>query len=751
GGSGSDSDNNKGADTEQSTEPNGRPQTPKQSTTGDAQRKRGKRGKAWWLEDLSKYKRLMDRNNGLVVYDKANPYRIQGDTSERMSIAAEGESAGANEGAGADEHSDSLNVGDTSATSKAKERDEHRGRSGSKSSANDERAVPDNTSTSSLIDSIDDAEAAGGSQGLSHRANHIFVFLPELNLACTAEQYIAVYETVTDLLVFSDPEKAAYMDHLNTILLGMDMSDLSGLLSIIQATQEALRERMPIIHDWYTVQHSNVILFRESQRATSTGASMLLERGLDMSRQRFQANSLLTLDRHRRALEQQLRTAMDIFGAAQKQTKQQRKLEKLSKAGSSIKRPSQPTTSTVASGEHVGDRGLTSGRRRNSGSGGGKADASTGRGKEEGLASGLSSPSPSFLSSRSTERRVNGETHGAIARTIHLFISKATWHMLENDEQPLCDMTLRWASLKAVTTSDQATHLLSEVHLLYIVNRLPNPMFTDLVGPYIQPKQPKPDFCVEKMIRVRWSELAPVGGISIVERFEVNLFPIRLQLSHDIAQKLINYLYPPQDSTGSANESGKGTTAATAAATTGSHGDTAGPAGRDTATPGPEGASRATTASAVHSPVSSTGAGSMVPVNNVGGAKSLFASRLRKNLNDQDRATSGSGSARSTPGPSLPASATPGPEADDRSVQAASIKSPLQGSNALSPYSGRSTPMSLFSESNAMISMARGGDNRNQVDQMKKRASSNKMFVNIKIGGKGRQQQQQRRCTADRG
>ncbi|KAJ1935296.1 Protein SABRE, partial [Linderina pennispora] len=144
--------------------------------------------------------------------------------------------------------------------------------------------------------------------------------------------------------------------------------------------------------------------------------------------------------------------------------------------------------------------------------------------------------------------RAAEESHSTIARTIHLFISKATWHMLENDGQPLCDMTLRWASLKAVTTSDQATHLLSEVHLLYIINRLPNPTFTDLVGPYVAPGYENLDFRIEKMIRVRWSELAPVGGISIVERFEVELFPLRLQLSHDIATKLINYLYPPQDS-----------------------------------------------------------------------------------------------------------------------------------------------------------------------------------------------------------
>ncbi|KAJ1765619.1 Protein SABRE, partial [Coemansia sp. RSA 1843] len=749
------------ADAEPATDQSGRPPSRTKSTK-KARRKNSQRRKAWWLEDLSKYKRLMDRNNGLVVYDKANPYRIQGDTSERPSMATEedavgtGKDAGADADAGADsdagadadadasaadDHIDGSKADGMSAAPHTKEHDETRGRSGSKGSV-DHDDVPDNLSTSSFIDSIDDAEATGSSQGLSHRANHFSVFLPELNLACTAEQYIAMYETVTDLLVFSDPEKAAYMDHLNTILLGMDMSDLSGLLSIIQVTQEALRERIPIIHDWYTVQHSNVILFRESWRAVSSGANMLLERGFDISRQRFQANSLLTLDRHRRALEQQLRTAMDVFGAAQKQIKQQRKLEKLSKTSSSgIKRSRQPAMSSLTTGEHGSDRASVSGRpsRKNTTTtttatttGGGsssKADASTSRGKD-GLVSGLSSSSTSFLSSRSTGRRAGGETHGAIARTIHLFISKATWHMLENDEQPLCDMTLRWASLKAVTTSDQATHLLSEVHLLYIVNRLPDPMFTDLVGPYIQPKQPKPDFCVEKMIRVRWSELAPVGGISIVERFEVNLFPIRLQLSHDIAQKLINYLYPPQDnnSGNGGNDSGQGA---------GLHGDTAGSAYK-TAASGPDGESGAGSASAIQSPVSSTAPGSIGSVHNassaVGGSKSLFTSRLRRNLDDQNRATPSS-SMRSTPGPSLSLSATPGPESEARAAQQAPLNSPLQGSTVLSPYSGRSTPMSLFSESNAMINMSRGGENRNQVDQMKKRASNNKTFLNIKIGG----------------
>ncbi|KAJ2380055.1 Protein SABRE, partial [Coemansia sp. RSA 2611] len=370
------------------------------------------------MEDLSKYKRLMDRNNGLVVYDKANPHRIQGDTSDLIGFSATDDGTAANT-AGASSSAatpaDDTLGGSTAAsaagleagTSKAEPYGQRRFSASERKPA----VGPVDGNDPGNGDSIDEEEEIGSKQGLSHRANHFAVFLPELNLACTAEQYTAIYETVTELIVFIDPEKAAYMDHLNTILLGMDMGDLRGLLAVIRATQQALRERLPIIQDWYTIQRSNAVLFRDASRAMA-------------------------------------------------------------------------------------------------------ADG----------------------------------TQNTIARTIHLYISKATWHMLENDGQPLCDMTLRWATLKAVTTSDQATHLLSEVHLLYIVNRLPNPMFTDLVGPYVRPKHSKPDFCVEKMIRVRWSELAPVGGISIVERFEVDLFPLRLQFSHDIAQKLINYLYPPQES-----------------------------------------------------------------------------------------------------------------------------------------------------------------------------------------------------------
>ncbi|KAI8321613.1 hypothetical protein GQ54DRAFT_304637 [Martensiomyces pterosporus] len=740
-----------------------------------SQRARGSRGRrsrygrAWWLQDLSKYKRLMDRNNGLLVYDKANPHRIQGDSAENLGfsvpedeegggcgesstagapVAAEPASAAASGSSAARESSAAeAAAGDGNKKGGSRTSDERSTEASPGRASADKRNLADSASDDAASDdSIDEAEATGSHQGLSHRANHFSVFLPELDLACTAEQYVTVYETVTDLLVYIDAEKAAYMDHLNTILLSIDMEDLRGLLKIIRATQDALRERLPIIQDWYAVQRSNVVMFRDVTRAVPLSDHRSLYE-LDFSRQQSRAVSLLTLDRHRRALELQLRTAMDLFGAAQKQKKQQRRLESKAAraapgkgAGShtSHRRPSNVSAASESAFSQGADRKTLASRHTNVSSLASEAisDRPSVRSRQD-IAAQSAAASSRLSSTQTTE-----ETQSTIARTIHLFISKATWHMLENDGQPLCDVTLRWASLKAVTTSDQATQLLSEVHLLYIVNRLPNPMFTDLVGPYVRPKHPRPDFCIDKMIRVRWSELAPVGGISIVERFEVNLFPLRLQLSHDIAQKLINYLYPYQESSQGFNAGASlaaGKADLPSSGTPGRHrrptvSSMNSDAGRDAVsthlspTPAPlndngplppAAPPRSKTTASVNS---SAGGGhsALQPAakpHSGGGSKSLFATKMRKTIDDHAKGNS----AASTPDAEGTALTAPSP-------------SPA-ASGVFMSMSSRNSPLSLFSENTSVISMSQSGENRDQIDQMKQRASSNKTFLNIKIGG----------------
>ncbi|KAJ2156933.1 Protein SABRE [Coemansia sp. RSA 552] len=697
------------------------PATAPADTSSQSKDSERKYGKAWWVEDLSKYKRLMNRNSGMVVYDKSNPLRIQSDTVSGTSNRPRSSTV-----KGTRAEASAAMPGGTSAGEAARNDGLPVESEGTSDDAGIEEDLSDGSELDDDDDPIDSTETSSSEHGLSHRANHFSVFLPELNLACTAEQYIAVYETVTDLLVFIDPEKAAYMDHLNTIQLGMDMSDLRGLHAIIRATQTALRERLPIIHDWYSIQRSRAVLFASGEAG----------RLCDSARHRAQAASLLTLDRHRRALELQLRTATDLFGAAQKQMRRQQ-LHSHSQA-QDPSRPRRLTTVSTAS-----ERGAES-------------QTSTTPDPLRPASQGRPVSSSGSQTSSSTGMRSVVERHqNTITRTIHVFVSKATWHMLENDEQPLCDVTLRWATLKAVTTSDQATHLLSEVHLLYIVNRLPDPMFTDLVGPYIRPKHPKPDFCVEKMIRVQWSELAPVGGISIVERFEVDLFPLRLQLSHDIAQKLINYLYPPQDTGGLAGV-GTGQDSASllsprnkpqqrrrptmSSIASDDEADASSSAAPLSPTPSSmvnlngdvpdnDTASKMSTTSASRAGSWRRGTSAYLSPNATSAGRSLLSYKMRRNVDSQHKLRANSEDLPKT-------AASPVPSAVRQLTPQQDQGLPRVASGLLATISGRSsTPLSMLSsETNAVMSVPQSGDNRSQVDEMKKRASSNKTFLNIKIG-----------------
>ncbi|KAJ2641521.1 Protein SABRE [Coemansia sp. RSA 1287] len=70
------------------------------------------------------------------------------------------------------------------------------------------------------------------------------------------------------------------------------------------------------------------------------------------------------------------------------------------------------------------------------------------------------------------------------------------------------------------------------------------------------------------------------------------------------------------------------------------------------------------------------------------------------------------------------------PSSDDR----LQLQLPRVASGLLATISGRTTPLSLM-ENNSMMNISQSGDNRTQVDEMKKRASSNKTFLQIKIGG----------------
>ena len=130
-----------------------------------------------------------------------------------------------------------------------------------------------------------------------------------------------------------------------------------------------------------------------------------------------------------------------------------------------------------------------------------------------------------------------------VAWQISVKAGKLVWLMKQDNGEPLCTWVFDKTNYFFMNNEDQSSMNSLEINKLCIENQLQDLVFKDILTPYIPDKKPV-DFEKLKMLRVFWRELAPVAGIQIVDHFEINLYPLQLQLSYSTAKQLIYYVFP---------------------------------------------------------------------------------------------------------------------------------------------------------------------------------------------------------------
>ncbi|KAI9229330.1 MAG: golgi-body localization protein domain-containing protein [Piptocephalis tieghemiana] len=130
---------------------------------------------------------------------------------------------------------------------------------------------------------------------------------------------------------------------------------------------------------------------------------------------------------------------------------------------------------------------------------------------------------------------------------------EVSWIALQVSREPLCEFTLIGADLVWKMLEDKSSVNSLQVEELTCVNlsspvSVPNDasVFKDIIFPYLHGPHASEKalaFANQKMLRVYWRELPPVGGIQVVEHFEVNIFPLTLQLTHEFGRKIMAYIF----------------------------------------------------------------------------------------------------------------------------------------------------------------------------------------------------------------
>jgi Golgi-body localisation protein domain/RNA pol II promoter Fmp27 protein domain len=117
------------------------------------------------------------------------------------------------------------------------------------------------------------------------------------------------------------------------------------------------------------------------------------------------------------------------------------------------------------------------------------------------------------------------------------------WEMIIESERTLCEWTLSNAHYVWLNKEDHSSSNTLELDMIQCINRLPNPTFAEIISPYLENRK-QVDFSKQKMLRGYLMDLPPVGGIPVVQHLEINLFPLKFQMTHEFGKLLASYVFP---------------------------------------------------------------------------------------------------------------------------------------------------------------------------------------------------------------
>lgn len=118
------------------------------------------------------------------------------------------------------------------------------------------------------------------------------------------------------------------------------------------------------------------------------------------------------------------------------------------------------------------------------------------------------------------------------------------WHLMRDKDDPLMEIQLNKAAYNRTDNSDGSNHNSMEIERVHGLNLLPNALYPEMLGPYLESGRKFLNGEDTKMLRVNWHSLEAIAGIPVLDQFEVDLFPLRVQLEREIGQKLFEYIFP---------------------------------------------------------------------------------------------------------------------------------------------------------------------------------------------------------------
>ena len=141
-----------------------------------------------------------------------------------------------------------------------------------------------------------------------------------------------------------------------------------------------------------------------------------------------------------------------------------------------------------------------------------------------------------------SQRRYDAAQSNALLRWT-IAAKDIVWHLIRDNNEPLVELQLKDVEYDRTDNSDGSHINLLRVGRILGLNLLPDAIYPEMVAPYLDERGP-PEAGTQPMIRVYWYMLEAIAGIPVMDHFEVNLFPMKIQLEREVGKKLFDYIFP---------------------------------------------------------------------------------------------------------------------------------------------------------------------------------------------------------------
>ncbi|EPX71634.1 uncharacterized protein SOCG_01849 [Schizosaccharomyces octosporus yFS286] len=131
-----------------------------------------------------------------------------------------------------------------------------------------------------------------------------------------------------------------------------------------------------------------------------------------------------------------------------------------------------------------------------------------------------------------------------------IMANEVVWHLLEDNKRPFLDVSLQNATFRRIENTDSSNTNTLEIESMKGSNLAPGCQFENIICPYFNSEFSNEQLLQQKFIRIHWELTEAVAGIQVVQHFEINLFPLSLQIEHELASKLFDFAFPGNENKG---------------------------------------------------------------------------------------------------------------------------------------------------------------------------------------------------------